>query len=151
MLNGFSVGYMGGFGARITKHRIFGEMNFNFIRSGIPLNLPRIVGSSRKSDVRVSAFELPIVGGYKFVNKALFKWSMYAGINTLLITKVSDNQFGFEKSRLKNPQFGARFGSGVDLAFFTLNLHYTYGLNGLIKEGPRGHSHFFEFNIGVIF
>ena len=151
LLDGVSVGYLGGFGARITKRKLYGEMDFNFIRSGIPIDVRRIGGSLPVSNIRVAAFEVPIVVGYKFVKTAFFKWHMYTGINTIIITAVKENDLGFSRSDLQNPQFGWRNGSGIDFAFFTFNFHYTYGLNKLISDAGRTNTHLFEFNIGVIF
>jgi len=151
LLDGVSVGYLGGFGARITKRKLYGEMNFNFIRSGIPLELQRIGSNLPNSTINISAFEIPIVAGYKFANTAFFKWSMYTGINTIIVTRVKQNDLDFTKSDMKNPQFGLRGGSGIDFAFFTFNFHYTYGLNKLIKNENRTNNHLMEFNIGVIF
>lgn len=149
-LDGVSVGYLAGFGGRITKNKLYGELNFNFIQSGIPLEL-RIGGNLQKSNVRVSAFEVPVLVGYKFVNTAFFKWSMYSGINTLIVTGIRENDLDFKRSDIRNPQFGLRAGSGIDFAFFTFNFHYTYGLNKLLKDQGRTNSHLLEFNIGVIF
>jgi len=150
-LDGVSVGYLAGFGTRITKRKLYGQLDFNFIRSGISVDLERIGGTLPKSSVRISAFEAPLVVGYKFVNTAFFKWHMFTGINTLIITGVKENDFGFQRSDLKNPQFGIRTGSGIDFAFFTFDFHYTYGLKKMIKDAGRTNSHLLEFNIGVIF
>lgn len=150
-ISGVSVGYLAGFGARITKKKLYGELDLNFIRSGIPVDLRRIGGTLPASDVRVSAFEAPLLVGYKFANTPFFKWHLYTGINTLLVTGVSDNSFGLTKGDLHNPQFGLRAGSGIDFAFFTFDFHYTYGLNKLIREAGRTNSHLLEFNMGVIF
>lgn len=148
---GVSVGYLGGFGLRVTRKRLMGGMDFCFIRSGIPVDLNGVAQGVERNTIRVSAFELPITAGYKFVTTAFFKWYLYGGINTLVVTKVQDNDFEINAGDLKNPQFGLRAGSGMDFAFFTFDLNYTYSLNKLVKEVSRNNSHLFEFNIGVIF
>ncbi|MEZ5007408.1 MAG: outer membrane beta-barrel protein [Chitinophagales bacterium] len=148
---GVSVGYLGGFGLRVTRKRLMGEIDFSFIRSGIPVDLNGVGQDIERSTIRVSAFELPFIVGYKFVKTAFFKWNVNAGISTIIITKVQANDFGIKANDLKNPQFGLRAGTGIDFAFFTFDLNYTYSLNKLVKEISRNNSHLFEFNIGVIF
>ncbi|MCP4125164.1 MAG: PorT family protein [Bacteroidetes bacterium] len=150
-LDGVSTGYLAGFGVRITKKKLYGQLDFNFIRSGISVDLRRIGGTLPKSSVRISAFEAPLVVGYKFANTAFFKWHLFTGINTLIVTRVKENDIGLQRDDLHNAQFGLRAGSGIDFAFFTFDFHYTYGLNKLIKDSGRTNSHLLEFNIGVIF
>ena len=148
---GVSVGYLGGFGLRVTRKKLIGGIDFSFIRSGIPIDLNGVGQGIERSTIRVSAFELPLTVGYKFVKSAFFKWNIYGGISTIIVTKVQDNDFDIRAHDLKNPQFGLRAGSGIDFAFFTFNLNYTYSLNKLVKDISRNNSHLFEFNIGVIF
>lgn len=151
IFNGVSVGYLGGFGFRVSKNKIYGEATFNFIRSGVPIDLRRLGNGNTSSTVPIYAFELPVVVGYRFAKTAFFKWAVYTGLNTLVVTRVKPNDFDFERSGVNNPQWGIRAGSGIDFAFFTFNFNYTYNLPKLLEIEPRVNTHIMQFNVGVIF
>ena len=69
------VGYLFGAGFRVTYKKVFGEIDFDFIRTGIKFQfdstqVPEL--SNEVLDFRFNAFELPIVGGWIPIKTPVF-------------------------------------------------------------------------------
>ncbi|MCB0501722.1 MAG: hypothetical protein KDD32_03505 [Bacteroidetes bacterium] len=155
-------GYQGGFSFRVSKGKAFLEPGFVFLRSyfEIPDTVAAVFNELGIEDPRVkyNSFEFPVVMGYKFIETPLFKWYVAGGFAMNVSIKSSILDGKEEVIRLKakeygfaNPRFSMRLGSGVDIAFFTIDVYYSLGLNSATTSIARTQSHQFELNFGVLF
>lgn len=151
----FGVGYQGGIYFRVTKKRGFGEIGLNFIRS---------VSFSSKEEMKndinlednlvVFNTEIPIMAGYKLIKTPFTKWRLYSGLNVSFTGKTFNEEISNTSIRRKDfqqPHLGVRVGTGVDIAFFTLDMNYTLGMTNALKFDFWTQSHFWMFNGGVVF
>jgi hypothetical protein len=159
-LNDHFVGYAFGAGFRVSYKKIFGEIDFDFIRTGIifqfdSTNIPEL--DNAVLEFRFNAFELPIVGGFIPVKTPLFKWYLYTGPVQRFNTRGKINFLGEEirfKPREVNLPFynlDWRFGTQVDIAFFNIDFRYSIGVTNSVKEDIRTNSHEFSLVFGMIF
>lgn len=148
---GLSIGYLGGFGLRVSRKNFVGQLDVNFIRSGIKVDLSGINPNIDRSTIRTNAFEFPLMAGYRVVDNAYFKLQLMGGISTLFFASIVENDLNLEVSQFKQPQFGLRFSPSIDFTFFSIDFSYTYGLNKLFKDLSRSNAHLFQLNVGVVF
>jgi len=156
------AGYQGGFSLRVSKGRAFLEPSFSFLRTYIELSDTVInefvdLGVS-DPEVRYNSFEFPVVIGFKFVETPLYKWYVATGMsmNISIKSKIMDGKstvanFKARDIGIRNPRFSMRAGTGMDIAFFNIDLYYNLGLNSATRTSYRTQTHTFEINFGFLF
>jgi hypothetical protein len=155
-------GYQGGFSLRVSRGRAFIEPSFGFLRTHVALSDTIIKQFNdlglENPQVRFNSFEFPFVIGYKFVQTPMFKWYVAGGLAMSVSIKSQLRDGKEEVVRLKgrdlglrNPRWGLRMGTGVDIAFFNIEFYYGLGLNSSSRTVYRTQTHFFELNFGVLF
>ena len=151
-------GWQAGFGFRVSYRKVFGEVDFNFVRSGIIVPIEdSLMVDFDKVELKVNSFELPIKVGVIPIKTALLKWYLYTGLGVRINTKgkfvVGDNEEKFKPKDLglSNPNLDFLLGTQVDIAWITLELMYSLGINSSLTENIRTNSHELQFNIGIWF
>lgn len=154
------VGYLFGAGFRVSYKKVFGEIDFDFIRSGIKFQFDSTQVPELNDEVlefRFNAFELPIVGGYMPVKTPIFKWYIYTGPVQRFNTKGKLNFLGeeikFKPKDVNLPFYNLdwRFGTQFDIAFFNIDVRYSVGVTNSVREDIRTNSHEFSLIFGMIF
>lgn len=149
------LGYQGGFFFRISKKKLFTQFNLDFIRNALPV--PGRTDTYTPNDVtNFAAFSVgfPIQAGYIAVDRPLIKYRLFGGFEPIIYTKLFIDQERFRNKDLKlfvNPNFTMLFGTGIDIAFFTIDFRYNLGLTKVFRENYRSQSHFVQITTGVLF
>jgi hypothetical protein len=149
------LGYQGGFFFRISKNKLHTQFNLDFIRNALPV--PGRADTYTPDDVtNFAAFSvgIPIQAGYIAVNKPLIKYRLFGGIEPIFYTKLFIDDERFKNRQLKlfvNPNLTMLFGTGIDIAFFTMDFRYNLGLTKVYREIYRSQSHFVQITTGVLF
>ncbi len=151
-------GWQAGFGFRVSYRKVFGEVDFNFVRGRIivPIDDSLMVDFD-KVEVKLNAFELPIKVGFIPVKTGFFKWYVYTGLSVRVNTKgkftAGDNEEKFKPKELglTNPNLDFLLGTQVDIAWLNLELMYGFGINSSLTENIRTNSHELQLNIGIWF
>ena len=150
---GVGAGFQGGFYFRITKLKVYGEVGMNFIRQTAFLSINSLDSLiAEENGIRLFKSEFPLIVGWKPVKTPLLKWRLYSGFIPTFIGRVfDDNDLGYDKKQWTNPNIGWRLGTGVDIAFFTLDFNYSVEIVKSLRRVFRTQSQLFQFNFGVIF
>lgn len=153
----FFAGFHGGFGFRVMYKKLFGEVDFDFLRSYFYVEIEPF----DEVELQLNTFELPISVGYITVKKPIFKHFLYGGIVTHFNVKsfaryTVQNQTETVYLRpnelfLVNPQFLMRFGTQFDVAMFNFDFSYNIGLNNAFKSNVRTQVHHVQLTIGFVF
>ena len=165
------VGYQGGFFFRISKGSIYTQFDFNFLRTtffvdGVVFDDPNI--TVNQTSLRFNSLGIPVVLGVYAYKNPLFKLRFFTGIEPYFMVKSrifydinnnGENQLiEYKLSRtekreyFKAAQLSYQFGSGVDIAMFTIDFKYSLGLVNYIKDDVvRTQTHLFQLLFGVIF
>ena len=78
-------------------------------------------------------FDFSFKIGYEIVQTPMFKWKTHAGPfigRSLLFTS---NEFDFDNSDFKNPQYGIIAGTGIQFTNLVIEIEYSYHISGLLK------------------
>jgi hypothetical protein len=151
-------GWQAGFGFRVTYRKIFGEIDFNFVRSRVIIP----VDDSLMLDVdeilvKLNSFEFPMKVGVIPIKTGFFKWYLYSGlavrINTKAKFKVGDIEESLKPKELglTNPNLDFLFGTQFDIGAVNLELMYSFGINSSLTENIRVNSHELQLNFGIWF
>ena len=154
------VGFLVGAGFRVSYKKVFGEIDFDFIKTGIKFNvdstqLPGI--SEEVLEFNFNLFELPTVFGYIPVKTPVFKWYIYTGpvqrFNTRGKVLFQGEEVKFKPKDTTLPSYNLdwRFGSQVDIAFINIDFRYSIGVTNSLRENIRTNSHEFSLLLGFIF
>jgi len=151
-------GWQAGFGFRVTYRKVFGEVDFNFVRSRVIVPVEdSLMVDFDKLEVKLNAFELPIKAGFIPIKKAFFKWYVYTGLGVRVNTKgtfaTGDNEEKFKPKELglTNPNLDFLLGTQMDIGWLNLELMYSLGINSSLTENIRTNSHELQINIGILF
>jgi len=154
-------GYMGGFGFRVSRNKLFGEINFDWVRTKASVTLGSDdLGSPidpLRFDFRFNVFEIPITAGLIPVKKPAFKWYVYSGpvfrFNTKGKVEFLDEEITFKPKEvgLRGTNFDWRFGTQFDVFFFNIDLRYNVGMTNSAIGGFRINSHEWQFILGMLF
>lgn len=153
-------GWQGGFGFRISYRQGFGEMDFNFIRSGITVFLEDTMAQNldfNEFDFKLNAFEIPLKIGVIPLKTPFFKWYFYTGtalrFNTKGKLKVLDQEI-----KLKPKEVDLRvlnvdwiLGTQMDVGWLNIDIMYGMGLTNSTKSSIRTNSHEIQLNLGFLF
>ena len=150
---GVGAGFQGGFYFRVTKLKLYGEVGMNFIRQTAFLSINSLDSLiAEENGIRLFKTEFPIIIGYKPVKTPLIKWRLFSGFSPTVIGKVfDDNELGYDKKQWTNPNVSWRLGTGIDIAFFTLDFNYSVEIVKSLRRVFRTQGQLFQFNFGVIF
>jgi len=151
-------GWQAGFGFRVSYRRVFGEVDFNFVRSRIIVPIEdSLMIDFDKVEVKINAFEFPIKIGFIPIKTGFFKWYLYTGLALRVNTKgkfaVGDNEEKFKPKELglSNPNFDFLLGTQADIGWLYLEIVYGLGINNSLRENIRTNSHEIQFNAGIWF
>lgn len=153
-------GWQGGFGFRVSYRKIFGEVDFHFIRSGVTVFLTDSTEEENEInqfDFKLNAFELPLKVGYIPVKTAYFKLFLYSGTAFRFNTKGKLKILG-EEIRFKPKEVGLNWfnvdwivGTQMDIGWLNIDIMYSLGVTNSIKSGIRTNSHEIQLNFGFLF
>jgi len=155
LLAGFQLG--GGF--RIKKRAMFGEIDFAYITQGITYS-PRDeheIDVDEDISIMLRGFQVPILIGWVPVRTPVFGLYLYGGLenrfsmNGRLYFLGEEIKFRPKEVKLHFYNFGARYGTQVDLAMFNFDLSYIIGITNSFRDRTRTNSHIFMFNLGFLF
>lgn len=164
-----SSGYQAGVFFRISRSRVFSQMEFNFRGSEVRLHNENLVLNSGtllhvdKLSFKYHTFSIPLIFGGYAVKKPLYKIRFYNGMVTDFILKTnviytennSDKIYKLPRKEKRDAlypvQLNYMLGAGADIAFFTLDVRYNLGFRNFYKEEFRTQTHIFEFTLGLIF
>ncbi len=148
-------GYQGGFFFRVTKNKLHTQFGLDFIRNALPV--PGRTDLYTPDDVtNFAAFSvgIPIQAGYMVVKKPLIKYRLFGGFEPIFYTKLFIDEERFKNRKLNlfvNPNVTMLLGTGIDIAFFTMDFRYNLGLTKVFRENYRSQSHFVQITTGVLF
>lgn len=134
------AGWLGGFGARISKRKAFVEALFTF---------NRFISNS----IILNSFQLPISLGYIPFKIAEFGVYLYGGyVNHFNVALKR----GKERVRIKYSDFVVyqalvRFGVSFDLYMFNFDFNYSIGLNDALKTPYRTRYQLLQFTVAYVF
>ncbi len=159
----FFPGWQGGFGFRIRQQRLFGELDFGFMRyeANVPIDLEIETDSILSTNVNVvfNSFELPLLAGYVPVKTPLFKWYLQGGIvNRFSIREnLTIDELGINET-LRPKDIGLpvynllfRLGTQVDIAMINLGFNYSINLTNAVRDVARTNVHILMLDVGIIF
>lgn len=151
-------GWQAGFGFRVSYRKVFGEVDFNFVRSRIIVPIPdSSMVDFDKAEVKTNAFEMPLKVGYIPIKTGFFKWYVYTGLVLRVNTKgkliAGENEEKFKPGELglANPNLDFLLGTQADVGWLYLELMYSFGINSALTENIRTNSHEIQFNVGIWF
>lgn len=153
------LGYQFGFGFRVSRRNVFGEVDFSFTRFGVKIATTEESEIILEDDinVRINNFELPLNVGYIPVKTPLVKWYLYGGVVNRFsvrgILKYKDETIKFKPKELNLPVYNLDFqvGTQVDVAMFNFDLRYKIGVTNALREAIRTNLHALYFTVGFIF
>ena len=153
-------GWQGGFGFRVSYRKVFGEIDFDFIRSGVTVFLEdSLLQSTGFNDLefKLNAFELPLKVGYIPVKTPFFKWYLYTGTSLRFNTKGKLKLLG-EEIKFKPKEVDLRvmnvdwiLGTQMDIGWLNIDILYGLGLTNSTKTNIRTNSHEIHLNFGFLF
>ncbi len=155
----FLFGYQFGFGFRVTRRRLFGEVDFSFTRFGATLSLtddPEI-GIDDDFNVRINSFELPINVGYIPVKTPLVKWYLYGGLVNRFsvrgIVNFQGDKAKFSPRDINLPIYNLdmQVGTQLDVAMLNFDFHYKINLTNALREAIRTNLHALFLSVGFAF
>ena len=135
------AGWLGGFGARISKRKAFAEVLFTFNRF-------------ISNETVLNSFQLPINLGYIPFKIAEFGVYLYGGYVNHFNVALKQ---GKERIRIKDTdafviyQALARFGVSFDLYMFNFDFNYSIGLNSATKTPWRTRYQLLQFTVAYVF
>jgi len=156
----FFFGWQAGFGFRVSYRKIFGEVDFNFIRSGISVFLSDSIAQETtfdRFDFKLNAFETPIKVGIIPVKTPFFKWYLYSGaslrFNTKGKLKVLDQELSFRPKEvdLKGTNIDWILGTQMDVGWLNIDIMYSLGITNSTRTNIRTNSHEVQLNLGFLF
>lgn len=153
----FLFGYQFGFGFRVSRRQLFGEVDFSFTRFGATLFSAEDAGSEDDITARINSFELPLNVGYIPVKTPFFKWYLYGGlVNRFSVRGILN--FGGEKVKFKPREIGlpvynldVQIGTQFDVAMLNFDIHYKIGVTNALRENIRTNLHGIYFSAGFVF
>lgn len=152
--NSFQVGAF----IRIGKKFYFQpEANYQVSESTLSKN----VGSSvMNQDVTIKSLKVPVIFGYKLINKGAFNLRLLAGP---AVTFALDKQLDPENmgelwpiksaDDLKNSTWSVQMGGGIDVFFMTLDIRYEMGVDNIYNGSSNVEmkNNIFNVSLGVKF
>ena len=150
-VKGAYQGFHAGGYFRVANPGMYYEFGINFIKKRRGGEYSGADESYKYERVKLNFFEIPLLLGYHLVNNPAFKWRIYSGVNsTFNGAVIEDNAVGFGKSDYLSPNIGLRLGTGVDIAFMTIDLNSTFSIGKVLDGTTASQLNFFKFDIGVI-
>ena len=143
------LGWLAGFGARISRRKAFAEVLFTFNRFATEIG-----GEGERRIVRVNSFELPLLLGYLPYRIPKFGLYLYGGYVNHFNVAIRD---GKTRIRMRDQDFFvvyqalARFGVSFDLYMFNFDFNYSIGLNNATKTTYRTRYQSVQFNLAYVF
>ena len=134
-LNGENVtSWQGGVFARVKIKKLYIGVDA-FLKSN-PGTFTSISGNT-KGEISVLGLDVPVVLGWKIVDKKLFNFRIYGGpslqLNFYEKVKTSFNGSSFEADEnwqfKGGPKWSITAGTGIDIAFVTLDIRYLYSVS----------------------
>lgn len=153
----FLSGYQYGFGFRVSRRRLFGEVNASFTRFGATFISTEAGGQEEEVNARINYFEVPLNVGYIPVKTPFFKWYLYGG----LVNRFSGRgiiNFGGEKTKYKPGELGlpaynldVQVGTQFDIAMLNFDFHYKIITNNSWRENKQPNLNPLYLSAGFIF
>ena len=78
-------------------------------------------------------FDFSLKIGYEIIQKPYFKWSLLGGPFIGRSLLFNSNEFEFENTDFKNPQYGVIAGTAFQITNFIFSVEYSNHLSGLFK------------------
>lgn len=151
-------GWQGGFGFRVSYRKIFGELDVEFIRSQVTVNIPDSANNEIEFfDLKLNSMNIPIKFGYIPVKTPFFKWYVYGGfsqrINTRAIVEIADETLKFKPKEVTLRGYNVDFilGTQMDVGWLNIDFYYGTGITNSTRSGIRTNSHQIILNLGLIF
>lgn len=111
-----------------------------------------------ETDIKVESIKIPAQLGIRIITTDLLGVRANLGPAFNFPVKVnSDDDFVLKRGDYKNVNVGGVIGAGVDLAFFTFDLNYEFGLSDYVEfkdpnvETSSSSQYVFSFNVGIKF
>lgn len=151
------LGYQFGFGFRISRRKVFGEIDFSFTRFGATLIPIEELGLEDDITAQVNSFELPLNVGYIAFKKPVFKWYLYGGLVNRFsakgIIKFGEEKIKFKPSEVNLPFYNldVQAGTQFDVAMLNFDIHYKIGITNALRENIRTNLHALYLSIGLVF
>jgi hypothetical protein len=110
--------------------KVYLQPELLYSTGGVKLsNVP--VGSP--SDIKLNSIDVPLLLGTKIVNLKVFNLRLMAGpVASFMVDKKVDYNGTVDATKevsIKNANWKAQFGAGIDVLMFTLDVRYSYYLN----------------------
>ena len=150
-------GYQFGFGFRVSRRQLFGEIDFSFTRFGATLIPAEDTGLEDDINARINSFELPLNVGYIPVKKPVFKWYLYSGLVNRFsvrgLINFGDEQVKFKPKEVNLPIYNldVQIGTQIDIAWLNLDVHYKIGVTNALHEDIRTNLRGLYLSAGFIF
>jgi len=150
-------GYQFGFGFRVSRRRLFGEVDFSFTRFGATVLPAEESGLENDVNARINCFELPLNIGYIPVKKPIFKWYLYGGLVNRFsvrgLINFGDEQVKFKPKDVNLPVYNLdlQIGTQFDIAWLNLDIHYKIGVTNALQEDIRTNLRGLYLSAGFIF
>lgn len=95
-------------------------------------------------NLEVTSIRVPLHFGYNLssgdaMSMGSLGFRVYGGPSATMIMDVDDNAFGITKDDYKSSILGAQVGAGVDLASFTIDASYEWGISNVFKDDADDH------------
>ncbi|QZT37798.1 PorT family protein [Halosquirtibacter xylanolyticus] len=127
-------GYLIGFYSRIHMKKFFIQPELYFQSKKGETTLDLSDGSKVDYEVDFKTINVPILIGYRFLKFPMFKVQAFTGpvmiFNTNSNVKVSDPSLG-SATDPSGMDWGYQLGVGVDIALFTIDARYEWGLSNV--------------------
>jgi hypothetical protein len=104
-----------------------------------------------EDDLGISSLWIPALVGLSVIHGSAMDVHLAGGPSATIVTSVADNEFGLEKDDLESTTWGAVVGAGVDLALFSFDASYEFGLSNAFKtpEGGDTKQNVFRLSAGL--
>lgn len=90
-------------------------------------------GTDFENDIYTHWLKIPLVASANIFNSNFFQHRVYGGGVGSIFLKVDDNVF-LLKEGYQPVVFGLKFGTGIDISAFTIDVDYEVGLSSVFKK-----------------
>lgn len=111
-----------------------------------------------ETDIKVESIKIPAQLGIRIITTDLLGVRANLGPALNFPVKVnSEDDFALKRGNYKNVNVGGVIGAGVDLAFFSFDLNYEFGLSDYVEfknpnvETSSSKQYVLSFNVGINF
>ncbi len=136
------IGFNAGFDLRIGEGTFFFQPGAFYYQYNQAFTVVQLVGTTAtlSRDIKVQSIKVPAQLGIRLINTDMVDIRVNAGPAFNFPVKISmdDGDFDIDRQDYKDISIGANVGAGVDVAFFTFDVNYEFGLSDYMEfEGDN--------------